>query len=123
MLADVNVKRVIVTTVIVVLTVATMYAVFIVAFSYLNGRYLKKTLGEFPGLVGAEVLRAKDPPEPKVRRPVVKPATEPSGSSDEGTESSAPSNSPPKVYPSTEAKDNETRGHEMNPSRTQPSSQ
>ncbi len=122
MLADVNVKQIVVTTVIVVLTVATMYAVFIVAFSYVNGRYLEKTLVEFKDLVGAEVLRAKDPPEPKVRRPVVDPESEPSGSSDEGTESNAPSNSLPKVYPNTEAQGDDTRVREVNPSHTQPSS-
>ncbi|MDE0300942.1 MAG: hypothetical protein OXN17_20100 [Candidatus Poribacteria bacterium] len=123
MLAGVNVKRIVITTVIVVLTVATMYAVFIVAFSFVNGLYLKKTLAEFPGLVGAEVLRAKDPPEPKVRRPVVDPESEPSGSPGEGTESNVPSNSPPKVYPSAETQGDDTRGREVNPSRAQPGSQ
>lgn len=123
MLAGVDVKRIVVTTVIVVLTVAVMYALFIVAFSFVNGLYLKKTLSEFPGLVGAEVLRADDPPEPKIRRPVVDPESEPLGSPDGGTESYAPSNSPPKVYPSAETQGDGTRRMDVNPSRTQPGSQ
>lgn len=121
MLADVNVKRIVITTVIVVLTVAVMYAVCIAVWTFVAGQYLKKNLIDGK-MVGAEILTPKDPPAPKVRRPVVDPESEPSGSSDEGVESNAPSNSPPKVYPSTEAQSDDTRVREVNPSHTQPSS-
>ncbi|MDE0041129.1 MAG: hypothetical protein OXT74_03785 [Candidatus Poribacteria bacterium] len=121
MLADVNVKRVIVTTVIVVLTVAIMYAVCIAVWTFVAGQYLKKNLIDGK-MVGAEILTPKDPPEPKVRRPVVDPESEPSGSPDEGVESNIPSNPPPKVNPSTETQGDDTRVREVNPSHTQPSS-
>ena len=84
MLADVNVKQIVITTVIVVLTVAVMYAVLIVALSYVNGKYLETTLVDFKDLVGAEVLRAKDPPAPQVRRPAVDPVSVLAESPDEG---------------------------------------
>ena len=48
MRADVNVKQIVVTTIIVVLTVAGMYAVLIVAWSFVNGQYLRKTLDRLP---------------------------------------------------------------------------
>ena len=122
MLAGVNVKRIIVTIVIVVLTVATMFAVFILAFGYISGWYLKKTLAEFPDLVGAEVLRADDPPESQVH-PVADPEFKPAGPSNEGSESNAPSKSPPKVYPNTETQGDDARGREVNSSRTHLSSE
>ena len=121
MLADVNVKQIVVTTVIVVLTVAVMYTVLIVALSYVQGQYLRKNMiGS--GMVGAEVLTPKDPPTPKVRRPAMDPESELAGSPDEGVESNTPSNPPPKVYPSTETQGDDTRVREVNPSHTQPSS-
>ena len=122
MLADVNVKQIVITTVIVVLTVAVMYAVLIVALSYVNGKYLETTLVDFKDLVGAEVLRAKDPPAPQVRRPAVDSVSVLAASPDKEIESSTPSNPPQKVDPGTATQDDETRGREVNPSRTQPGS-
>ena len=98
MLADVNVKQIVITTVIVVLTVAGMYAVWIVAWSYVNAQYLRKNMIE-GDMVGAEVLRAKDPPAPRVRRP-----TEPviATSPDGEIESNTPSEPLNEVAPEME---------------------
>ena len=121
MLADVNVKQIVITTVIVVLTVAVMYAVLIVTLSYVQGQYFRKNMiGR--AMVGAEVLRAKDPPAPQVRRPAVDPVSVIAVSTDEEVESNTPSNPLQKVDPGTETQDDETRGREVNPSRTQPGS-
>ena len=119
MLADVNVKQIVITTVIVVLTVAVMYTVLIVALSYVQGQYLRKNMIGST-MVGAEVLRAKDPPVPQVRRPAVDPVSVLAASPDKEIESSTPSNPPQKVDPGTATQDDETRGREVNPSRTQP---
>ena len=102
MRADVNVKQIVVTTIIVVLTVAGMYAVLIVAWSFVNGQYFRKNMIEGE-MVGIEVLSAKDPPTPKVRRPS---APVLMVSQDEEIES----NPPKKVVPRTETPHDDTMG-------------
>ena len=62
---------------------------------------------DFPDLVGAEVLLAKDPPTPKVRRPS---ALVLMVSPDEEIESNPPSNPPKKVVPGTETQHDDTMG-------------
>ena len=62
---------------------------------------------DFPDLVGAEVLLAKDPPAPKVRRPS---APVLMVSPDEEIESNPPSNPPKKVVPGTETQHDDTMG-------------
>lgn len=121
MLADVNVKQIVITTVIVVLTVAVMYAVLIVALSYVQGQYLRKNMIGST-MVGAEVLRAKDPPAPQVRRPAVDSVSVFAEPTDEEVEPNTPSHLPQKIDPDTETLDDGTRGREVNPSRTQPDS-
>ena len=119
MRAGVNVKQIVITTVIVVLTVAVMYTALIVALSYVQGRYLRKNMiGS--AMVGAEVLRAKDPPAPQVRRPAVDPVSVLAESTDGEVEPNTPSNPLQKVDPGTETQDDGTRGLELNPPRAQP---
>ena len=101
MLADVNVKQIVITTVIVVLTVAGMYAVLIVAWSYVNGQYLNKNMIEGE-MVGADVLTAKDPPAPAIRRPSIDSEPVIVISPDEEIEPNTPSNPPKKADPGTE---------------------
>ena len=121
MLADVNLKQIVITTVIVVLTVAVMYTVLIVALSYVQGQYLRKNMIK-GDMVGAEVLPAKEPPAPQVRRPAMAPDSVPVELPDKEIEPSIPSNPPKKVDPGTETRDDGTRGRKVNPSRAQPGS-
>ena len=47
-----------------------------VAF-FITGIYLVTQTQQFKDLVGAEVLKAKEPPKPQVRKPVIKPVIKP----------------------------------------------
>ncbi len=45
--------------------------------AFIAGIYLVTQTQQFKDLVGAEVLKAKDPPKPQVRKPVIKPVVKP----------------------------------------------